>query len=64
MLSRTLSGVFPGRKKRLIIIASRRKIAPRVMVALLRKSAVLLIPNTVPKPAPPNAPASPPPLQA
>ena len=44
-------------------MANTNKAPPSHQVALLKKSAVLLVPKTVPNcPAPPNEPASPPPL--
>jgi hypothetical protein len=50
-----------GRRK-LITKLSRRNIPARILVNLLRKSAVRRTPKTVPICAPPKVPARPPPL--
>ena len=47
-----------------MIRLSPMKIVARIVVDLLRKSAVLRTPNIVPMDAPPNEPANPPPLLA
>ena len=52
----------PGRKKIFVTRQSPRNIVARIVVARLKKSAVLRTPKTVPIDPPPNDPASPPPL--
>jgi hypothetical protein len=62
ILSLSEADDLPGRKNRLMINAKAAKLPPSHHVALLKKSAVLLVPNMEPILPPPKVPANPPPL--